>query len=69
MAVEIEVEESFTIEDDRTQYGERRYQMFCPIKGRLHIMIFTFRDNVYRIISLRKANEREIRRYKNARET
>lgn len=69
MALEIDIEESFTLEDNRGQYGEFRFQMFCPIKGRLHIMIFTFRENVYRVISLRKANDREIRRYKNARET
>lgn len=67
MALEIDIEESFTIQDIRQSYGEYRYQMFCPIKGRLFIMIFTFRENIYRIISLRKANEREAKRYKNAR--
>lgn len=67
MALCIDKETAYIIEDSRNQYGERRLQMFGFIEERLFIMVFTLRDNFMRVISLRKANEREKRRYKNAR--
>jgi len=49
--------------DLRRAYGERRMIAVGPIELRLHVMVFTRRAGKVRIISLRKANDREIRRY------
>ncbi|MBW7836185.1 MAG: BrnT family toxin [Sphingomonadales bacterium] len=45
--------------DERHDYGEARYIAVGPINGRLCVCVFTLRGKTYRIISLRKANERE----------
>lgn len=51
------------IPDDRRDYGEDRLWAVAPIGGRLHVLTFTMRGEVVRAISLRKANDRERRRY------
>jgi uncharacterized protein len=51
--------------DDRDDYGEDRYVAAAPINGRLHVVVFTIRDDALRIISLRKATRREIKRHEN----
>jgi uncharacterized DUF497 family protein len=51
------------IPDDRRDYGEARLWAVAPIGGRLHVLTFTMRGEVVRAISLRKANDRERRRY------
>ena len=51
------------IPDDRRDYGEARLWAVAPISGRLHVLTFTMRGEAVRAISLRKANERERRRY------
>lgn len=48
------------IEDDRFEYGETRCRAFAPVAGRMFTCVFTMRGEVYRIISLRRANRREI---------
>ena len=50
-------------EDLRKDYGERRFQLLGHIHGRLHAMVFTPRDDKAHVISLRKANAREIKHY------
>lgn len=45
--------------DQRHLYGEDRWVGFSHIKDRLYCVIFTKRTNAIRIISLRKANNRE----------
>lgn len=50
-------------EDTRKNYGEKRQASQSFIDGRLHVLIFTMRGDVMRIISLRKANKREMRDY------
>ena len=52
--------------DDRVNYGEDRFIAFGQINGRLHVLVFTPRDGAIRVISLRKANKREIKRYDTA---
>jgi uncharacterized DUF497 family protein len=54
---------AITVEDDRFEYDEKRFIAIGFIDDRLHVLIFTFRDDVIRIISLRKANSREQRNY------
>ncbi len=49
--------------DDRTDYGEERRVATGPLDGRLVVVAYTLRADTVRIISLRKANIREQRRY------
>jgi len=51
--------------DGRFSYGEDRYQLIGRIEGRLFVLIYTPRDDEIRIISARKANQREVTRYEN----
>ena len=50
------------VEDMRRDYGEVRTVSFARLDGRLHACTWTWRDGRKRIISLRKANRREVRR-------
>ena len=47
-------------EDTRRDYGERRFLVLGLIHDRLHAMVFTPREDKVHVISLRKANAREI---------
>ena len=49
--------------DSRRDYGESRMTAIAPIGERLYVMVFTLRETSIRIISLRKANGREVKRY------
>lgn len=51
--------------DDRGDYGERRMIAYGYLHGRLCVLCFTERGPKLRVISLRKANDREIKRYGN----
>lgn len=48
------------IEDTRRDYREQRFIAYGQIGGRLHVCVFTRRGEAYRIISLRRANRREV---------
>ena len=50
-------------EDRRYTYGEKRFYALVEMNGRLYAMIFTRRGRSIRIISFRRANDRERRRY------
>ncbi len=53
-----------TIEEDvRKNYGERRYLALGLIESRLHAVAFTPRAGKVHVISLRKANQREVKDY------
>ncbi len=52
--------------DDRQDYGELRQVAVAPMDGRLWVVVFTDRPEGRRVISLRKANLREYRRYEQA---
>lgn len=56
-----------TIRDLRFDYGEERFITYGQIDGRIYAVVFTLDDerNVIRLISARKANARERRRYGN----
>ncbi len=49
--------------DDRFDYGERREVAFGLINDRLFVCVYTDRVAERRVISLRKANRREMKRY------
>jgi uncharacterized DUF497 family protein len=50
---------TITIEDDRQDYGEVRFITVGRLDGRMVVMVWTPRGAARRIISLRKANDRE----------
>jgi uncharacterized DUF497 family protein len=49
--------------DNRRDYGEDRFIAVGYIKDRLHKLIFTRRNGRVRVISFRKANRREQRKW------
>ena len=51
--------------DIRFDYAETRVIAHGRVEDRLWICVFVRRGDVHRIISVRKANEREQRRYRN----
>lgn len=46
------------IADERRDYGEPRFRALGPIRGRLHVLVFTITGRTLRAVSLRKANLR-----------
>jgi uncharacterized protein len=53
-------------EDQRNEYGENRFVATGPVArfgNRICVAVYTWRGPVRRIISFRKANDREIRKY------
>ena len=63
---ELEWDEAFRFIDNRRDYGEERVIAWVPMRGRLYVVCYTRRGGVYRIISFRKANEREELAYEQA---
>ena len=63
LALDLEWANAWIKEDLRRDYGERRFQLLGHIHGRLHAMVFTPRDDKAHVISLRKANAREVKHY------
>ncbi len=51
------------VHDGRRDYGERRSQAYGLWKERLYVVALTVRGDRIRIISFRKANDREAKRY------
>ncbi|QFU30999.1 BrnT family toxin [Brevundimonas sp. Bb-A] len=54
---------AFIALDDRRDYGEFRWYAYLPIEGRVHVAVYTEREDVTWMISLRRANPREVRKY------
>ena len=54
---------TLTAEDDRRRYGEDRFITICFLDGAMVVVVWTPRNGAYRVISMRKANERERRLY------
>ncbi len=53
--------------DDRREYGETRIRAMGTLDGRLHALAFVEQTAGIRVISFRKANHREIKRYESSR--
>jgi uncharacterized DUF497 family protein len=53
-------------EDTRKPYTERRFQASGWINQRLYVVVFTPIPDGIRVISFRKANLREVKRYEKA---
>jgi uncharacterized DUF497 family protein len=47
--------------DDRREYGEQRFITAGRLDERIVVIVWTPRGNARRVISMRKANEREIK--------
>jgi len=62
-AAMLEWNEALTWTDERNNYGETRMCAIGYIGNRLHYVAYVDREEVRRIISLRKANSREEKRY------
>ena len=54
---------TLTVEDDRQDYGEVRYITVGFLDEAMVVLVWTRRDDAHRIISMRRANERERRLY------
>jgi uncharacterized DUF497 family protein len=65
-AVLMETGTALTIEDNRTTYGVPRFLSYGFINARLHVLCWTPREGRMRIISLRKANDREQKSFSEA---
>ena len=63
LAAAVAMTDILDVADRRTEYGEQRFVAYGLIEGRLFACVWTPRGDVRRIISLRKANRREIRAY------
>lgn len=50
---------TLTLVDDRRDYGEDRFITTVFLDGEMVVLVWTPRSGLRRIISLRKANERE----------
>ncbi|GLS87768.1 hypothetical protein GCM10010873_27420 [Cypionkella aquatica] len=55
--------EILTVKDDRMDYGEVRFVTVGYMNGRMMFVAWTPRGGVRRIISMRKANDREIAKF------
>jgi uncharacterized DUF497 family protein len=63
LAVELDWEAALVWVDDRFEYNETRMIALAPKTGILYYVAFVDRGEVRRIISLRRANRREVKRY------
>ena len=62
LAAEVFAGMTLTQPDLRTDYGEQRFTTAGWLRGRIVVMVWTPRGTDCRIISMRKANEREAKK-------
>ena len=67
--VEFEFETAVFAIDARHNYGEIRHRALGLLDGRVHALVFVETQNGIRVISFRKANNREVNRYEEATQT
>ncbi|RKX63665.1 MAG: BrnT family toxin [Tenericutes bacterium] len=63
MAEQFEWKSSLIWKDNRHNYGETRFCALGYIGVRIYHLAFTLRSDRVRVISLRKANRREVNKY------
>ena len=54
---------TLTVEDDRQAYGEARFITIGFLDNAMGVLVWTPRGDACRVISIRKANDRERRLY------
>ena len=62
-AVEMDLSEATVISDDRSDYGEPRFRAFGRIDRQGYCLIFTYRADKVRLISFRRAHDKEMALY------
>ncbi len=60
---ELDWDNAWIYEDTRNEYNEMRFIAYTMLDRRLHFVCFTETKDGIRIISFRKANNREVKRY------
>ena len=63
LACELDWDAALVWVDDRFDYGELRMIALAPETATLYYVAFVERGDVHRIISLRRANRREVKHY------
>ena len=61
--VDFEWDSALISQDLRQDYAEHRFQALGFIGKHLHMLVFTPRESVIHVISLRRANQRERKRH------
>lgn len=61
LAAEFDFSNAHVEIDARQEYGETRYVALGHLTGRLHVLCFTETPDGIRVISFRKANDREVK--------
>ena len=61
--VDFEWDSALISQDLRQDYAEHRFQALGFIGEHLHMLVFTPRESVIHVISLRRANQRERKRH------
>lgn len=62
-AVHFEWDTAISVEDEREDYGEQRFNAIGYIGFSLHFLTYTYRDEDCRVISLRRATLQEENQY------
>ena len=62
-AAEVFEGRTLTVQDDRCDYGEERFITIGFLDQRMVVVVWTERNGTRRVISMRKANEREQAHY------
>lgn len=60
---DLDWDNAWIYEDERNEYNEVRYTAYSMLDARLHFVCFTETKEGIRVISFRKANSREVKRY------
>ncbi len=60
---DLDWDKAWIYEDERNEYKEQRYIAYSTLDRRLHFVCFTETEDGIRVISFRKANDREVKRY------
>jgi len=68
-AADFDFEGALFAVDDRKDYGEVRYVGIGLLDDRVHVLCFIEEPAGIRVISFRKANGREVKRYEQAKST
>lgn len=63
LAGELDWESALVWVDDRFEYGELRMIALAPKTHTLYCIVFVDRGSARRVISLRRANRREVKHY------
>ena len=64
--IDLEWDTAQIIEDSRKDYPEQRFVAMAFLYERLHVLCFTPIEGGIRVISFRKANSREVKKYEQA---